>query len=297
MIRRLFTGRDITPRDILATLESARSLGAHFDLQLKEAPEPVTLRLGLAFAGPEGLVLELTGPGMLRKSWEGMEVAVRFALPKRHYVQPRYYGFETTILEIRRGEGDTRLLELAPVKSLGEIRQRRNVRIAPPQRHMPHVQAWPWKELMPPPRTLAPPVEPCLFRLDPVLPGEEVLLHNISAGGMRLSLSRHKSRGAAEHLRKGKTVLIRIIAPETPLPPKAHRFEPEKSRLFTLLARVTRQASGRQGRVDYGMHFIKAALKGGGHPGWQDIARDGLDELGRWVQHRLRELARIKPES
>lgn len=229
------------------------------------------------------LSFEVSGGSNLRSSWEGLEAGVRFILRNKHAgVQAKCYSFKTRVLALKRQGGQPVVLLQQP-RRVDEVVQRRSLRISVQGANMPHLKAW--KVTCDEDNidiklgNLGTP----LLQLNPERPGD-VMLHNISAGGMRLSCSARCNRLAREYLDAEKRLLFWFMLQQK---------NKENALKFLIFSRVARCQHVQHGRIDLGIHFLKLGGKDqNGQIVWRNCAEKGVQGLAHWVHERVKESIR-----
>lgn len=287
LVYKLFGNDGARARLALETLQIAADQRAHFDLFIHWPPKgPPATRLSLRNVVTGQLHYAADGRSRITTSWCGKQVWVRFILRTSACPQGECYVFNSEMLDIRAGERRPTLVLEVP-KRLDEVSQRNNVRICVPERYMPSLRVW----LLNAQASVdgidlgalgSPVLEIAPDRLG------NVLLHNLSAGGARISFKGDRNRKAASYLQGERRILVWLALPE---------LAREKGHRFLLYSRIARRTELERSRVDVGMHFLQAGVRdSAGGLVWQDVAKDGVETLATWINRRSKDRVGVKSD-
>uniref|UniRef100_I2Q6M6 PilZ domain-containing protein n=1 Tax=Desulfovibrio sp. U5L TaxID=596152 RepID=I2Q6M6_9BACT len=221
----------------------------------------------------DGVVLACRGPS-LRSCHELMkkEFSFRFLLQTETDKFPRLHKFQGQIIDIHR---DMKTITVAIPANIAILEQRRNVRLKLQRRHLPGLSVWGLAKgtAEKQPRILE---QRLLLDLTGRADEAQAILKNISAGGMRLALSRHDYADHESWLAKGGHLLVKLAFPGQ---------EPEQEHDFEFVAKVsnTRVTDDPDSGPEIGVQFLSARGRGlKAH--WRDVRTEGCLELLKLLQ-------------
>ncbi len=281
----IFKSNATRRKEALARIKDAGELRAVFDLFMAYPPEgSPEAKLHLLKAEDKAVTFELGGGSQARSTWKGEDVTVRFVLRLERNAQTKCYVFQTKVLDFANAAGGGRSLVLAAPLDVEEVVQRRSVRVNVPERYLPAIKAW--RLSMPEdgkPRVNLGGLGAPLFSMNPEAAGD-VMVHNLSAGGMRISLSATRHRKAKEYLEVDKHLLFWFSIPDC--------GEAHKTLKFLIAARVARLQEMGRSRLDLGLHFVALGGKDkSGELAWRNVSKKGLEQIAQWVHSRTKEEA------
>lgn len=286
-LKRVLKGKEKLGIDVDEVMQQCIDFMAVFEMFLGEsAGDEVDFKLSLVKNEKKHLVFEVIGGRALRKSMKGMPAVLRVAIKRRKGVQPNYYGFTSTILGLKATQDGQEYMAVAKPDNLDKITKRKTVRITLPDDTTPSLRAW-MVELDEDgrPEVDLEDMGEMLFEVDPDAPGE-IIIHNISAGGMRISFAKHLVKRIGEHLQVDNHILLWAALAD---------IQSVKWLKFLIVARIARVQAIRQGRTDVGLHFLYVGGKerDTNQLGWRKVSQTrGVEGLARWVHQRTKDLTK-----
>lgn len=138
--------------------------------------------------------------------WRSEKVRVLFQTTFKR--KPSYYQFNTTVTDVRR-QGSNTILTLLVPSYLDPGQKRNSLRITPYKKSILGLGLWPMPKGMALPTSLEE-LPPSLLSYRPEKV-ETIMLDNLSAGGMRLTMDKHVPLSPEMPMEKGSRVLALLI--------------------------------------------------------------------------------------
>lgn len=277
------TGAVSDPAEVAHMFDLAMSQRAKIEMSFsRNENHAQTVYCSLEDVKNEHLVLEITAKIDAGPQWIGRSVTcyMRLAAPKEP-THSNFYTFETQVAGLSR-QADGSYILTAPLPKILRLQQKRiHLRLEPPVDYMLGLALWP-EQL----DAKARPVAQFKKWGKPVLMysagrKDHLRLSNISAGGLRLEISRAAVRETGLEFQPGERyiVLAEIYDPD----------KQSKSRLWTLVRVQNRYEDFDTKRLEVGVKFTAH----GGLAGekrdevrWRKVTDDGIDLVGNWVVKR-----------
>lgn len=281
--RTLPTGAVQAPSEIRQLFDQAQTQRAKIDLSFSRNPtKDQSVSCSLEQIRDEHLVLEVTARIAAKPHWIGRTVHCYMRVsPGRDPQRANYYFFTADIAGLATQADGSLRLTLAMPDTLRLQQKRVHLRLDPPMEYMLGLALWPERQ-GPDGRT-----ETSLKKWGrPVL-----LLHaarrdllrvvNVSAGGMRLDVTRKALRETGLEFEPGERYIL-----------LAEIYNPDSKRKQRLwcLARVQNRFEDFDTRnLEVGVSFVAQGLPAGQDKdtlAWRPLGEDGIALLGDWVSKR-----------
>ncbi len=269
--------------DIRNLLQQAKEQHSPFAFFYRDAIDDAPdMKLQLMDAEGEKLYFQTFDRSFFEPEQQRCFFQATFALTLHKNIQSQIYKFSSRTENMLQDDNGLTVRAALPTR-LEKIELRKDIRIGLAQEHRPLLRVWKaTKEAsngkFDPVSTTQPP----LFEMTP---GKDcmVMLHNISAGGLKISLSPHCFPEAAAYLNEDCRLQLWMLLPEIGWKNPIECFLP---------ARTTRIQRTPTGWLEFGLHFLH--LSGGkiklpNSDGWVKYTDNGLQILVGWIQRRLEE--------
>ncbi len=251
-----------------------------FNKDLDETPDTT---FQIMEAEGEKLYFQCFDRASLESVQQGQLFQATFALTFHKNIQSQIYKFSSRVENILQEKDHVIVRTTLPVR-LDKVELRKDIRIGLAREHRPLLRAWKAGMITGSNGSFDPTLttQPTLFEMTP---GKDcmVMLHNISAGGLKISLSPHCFPEAAAYLNEDCRLQLWMLLPEIGWKNPIECFLP---------ARTTRIQRTPMGWLEFGLHFLH--LSGGqiklpNSDGWVKYTDNGLQILVGWIQRRLEE--------
>lgn len=283
LLKRLFKAKDSRALNVEHVLEQAMNTESPFDVYIGENPgERPDARLSVVAIADEHVILEAIVPPSLPNSWIGRQLTCTVKVELAEAIQPLIYYFTSKILQITEESDDLPQVVIQTPAEISRMEERKNLRVLIPEHRMLSMKCWEAEKPDEKSKAAIDETKPVLLELVPNT-NDDVMVHDISVSGVRISLHEQSHSQILEKLQVGKHLLFWIAFPDegwdTPME-------------CLLSSRVARQNELPLGRLDIGVHFIvtNAQLKKPNEDEWTPFLDGGLEGLTRWVQRRVQEL-------
>jgi hypothetical protein len=273
-LSRLLTLLGLGPKpaspSVARAFDLAASQQALFQLEFQQGKSQCQHHyLSFSRLTPEGVVLVFPDPScMAHPSWTNRTFLFRFLVEPDPAKPPLLHKFRSTILGVAK---DKRSVTVALPKSIIVLEQRRNVRIRLHRRHMPHMVIWGVQKNYGETKGVSL-NHHVILDLPPS--GDEIArsLKNISAGGMRLSLSPKVLNQNKERLEEGRKLIVQLVF--------SNSTSQETKHLFVSKVCNTRVQEG--ARPELGIQFLASRIHDP-HARWKELENDGCEHLARVI--------------
>ncbi len=287
LLSRLFQKSHTRKSDISGLLLQSRKQEAPFEVffnkEINDLPD-ATFRL--AGIEDDKLCFRVISENFLDPALFGSHFQATFPLSLHKHIQSQVYKFSSR-LEDCRLVNDSKIFRTSFPDRLSKVELRKDIRIGLTEANRPALRAWKAgkgtnglfsSSSFDPAKTCS----PTLFEMQPADDGM-VLLHNISAGGLKLSISPYCFPEAAKYLNEDSRLHLWMQLPEIGWKHPVECLMP---------ARTTRIQHSPTGRLEFGLHFLH--LSGGqiklpNSDGWVRYTDSSLQILVGWIQRRLEE--------
>ncbi len=228
------------------------------------------------------LVLEITAKVEAGPQWIGRPVTchTRIAAPKDP-AHSNFYTFDTDIAGLTK-QADGSFIVRVPLPVILRLQQKRiHLRLEPPMEYMLGLALWPEQldKDAKPVREFKKWGKPSMLYSS--TRKDQLRLANVSAGGLRLDVSRPAVRETGLEFQPGERYIV-----------LAEIFDPEKQgkkRLWSLVRVQNRYEDYETKRLEIGVKFIGEGVIGGENKDlmqWRKVSEDGIDAVGNWVIKR-----------
>jgi hypothetical protein len=215
------------------------------------------------------LVLVAQEPSFLvPTSWTHKACLFRFLVEPDPSKPPQLHKFRSTILRVAE---DRRTITIALPHNIVVQEQRRSVRIRLHRRHMPHMVIWGVHKNFGETKGVSL-NHHLILNISPSVDEAAQTLKNISAGGMRLSLSPRVLAQNKERLEEGSNLIVQLIFSDSPSQKAKHLF----------VSKICNARFEKGERPEFGIQFLASRVHDP-HARWKKLDTDGCEHLARLI--------------
>lgn len=259
-------------------LKKARDMGCSFSAWVQDQRTShgrPNMSLFLVQLDKKHLGFEEIDNAMISKSWVGAQVLCRFEIRSLSGVQPEVFQFHSKLVRLEKRDDGSKYLALSWPEGIEQNTQRRFIRVDLQHNTLPRLKVWGIRFKQTPPIIDLKKLGKPLFCFDPATKNG-VTVHDISEGGLRVSLVLGESKDHMLYIKPQHYLLVLLSLPQR---------EGKKDHKLLVVARIARMQNLQRKQTSLGLEFMFIAGKNPQTGGfvWLKVEGKGISRVKQWV--------------